>query len=93
MHHLTEHYQETGDHEQALQLARRQVELEPYQEAAHQQVMWALALNGQRNEALVHYDHFRELLQTELGSLPWSKPRKCMPGWWMENFPVLPRPI
>ena len=70
MHHLAEHYQETGAHEQALQLARRQIELEPYQEAAHQQVMWALALNGHRNEALVHYERFRELLQAELGVAP-----------------------
>ena len=70
MHHLTEHYQETGAHEQALQLAQRQIELEPYQEAAHQQVMWALAFNGHRNEALVHYERFRELLQAELGVAP-----------------------
>ncbi|MBW2690700.1 MAG: AAA family ATPase, partial [Deltaproteobacteria bacterium] len=70
LHRLTEYYQETGAHEQALQLAQRQVELEPYQEVAHQQVMWALALGGQRNEALVHYNQFRELLQTELGVAP-----------------------
>jgi len=70
MHHLTEYYQGTGDHEQALQLARRQIELEPYQEAAHQQVMWALALNGQRNEALLHYERFKELLESELGVAP-----------------------
>jgi WD40 repeat protein/DNA-binding SARP family transcriptional activator len=70
MHHLTEHYQETGARKQALQLAQRQVELEPYREDAHQQVMWTLALNGQRNEALVHYERFRELLQTELGVAP-----------------------
>jgi WD40 repeat protein/DNA-binding SARP family transcriptional activator len=70
MHFLTEHYQDTGDHDLALQLARRQVELEPYQEAAHQQVMWTLALNGQRNEALLHYEGFKDLLETELGVAP-----------------------
>ena len=70
MHHLTEHYQEVGAHEQALQLAQRQVELEPYREDAHQQVMWALALNGQRNEALLHYERFKELLDAELGVAP-----------------------
>lgn len=70
MHRLTEYYQGTGNYEQALLLAQRQIELEPYQEAAHQQVMWALVLNGQRNEALVHYDQFKELLETELGVEP-----------------------
>ena len=69
-HHLAEHYQEAGDHERALQLARRQVELEPYQEAAHQQVMWALAFSGQRNEALLHYERFKDLLAAELGVAP-----------------------
>jgi len=70
MHDLTEHFQKVGDHEQALQLARRQVDIEPYREDAHQQVIWTLALNGQRNEALLHYEQFRELLQTELGVAP-----------------------
>ena len=70
MHQLTEYCQETGATEEALLLARKQVKLEPYQEAAHQQVMWALALNGQRNEALVHYEHFRALLKGELGVDP-----------------------
>ena len=70
MHHLTEHFQETGAHDLALQLAQRQVDLEPYREDAHQQVMWTLALNGQRNEALLHYEQFRELLQAELGVAP-----------------------
>lgn len=70
MHHLTEYCQETGAHEKALQLARHQVELEPYQEAAHQQIMWALVLNGQRNEAIQHYERFKELLEAELGVAP-----------------------
>jgi len=70
MHQLTAYYQESGSHERALQLAQRQVELEPYQEAAHQQVMWSLALNGQRNEALMHYDRFKSLLESELGVAP-----------------------
>ena len=76
LHHLAEYYQEKGDHEQALQLARRQIELEPYQEAAHQQIMWALALNGQRNEALLHYEHFKELLEVELGVAPLEQTRE-----------------
>jgi len=70
MHRLTEYYQETGSYEQALLLAQRQVELEPYQEVARQQVMWALALMGRRSEAIVQYDRFSELLQTDLGVAP-----------------------
>ena len=70
MHRLTTYFEGTGATEQALQLAQRQVDLEPYQETAHQQVMLMLALNGQRNEALVHYDRFRTLLESELGVAP-----------------------
>ena len=70
LHHLAGYYQEKGAYEQALQFAQRQLALDPYQEAAHQQVMWILALTGQRNEALAHYDAYRQLLENDLGVAP-----------------------
>ena len=70
MSQLTNCYLDGKDYEQAIWLAGRQVELEPFQEAAHQQLMWALALNGQRNEALLHYEQFEQLLGDELGVRP-----------------------
>ncbi len=70
LHHLVGFYEEQTAYEQALGFAYRQLELDPFQEAAHQQVMRLLAQSGQRNEALSHYQDYRQLLQTELGVLP-----------------------
>ncbi|MBC8504950.1 MAG: hypothetical protein ISR58_13420 [Anaerolineales bacterium] len=70
LHLLTGYYQEIGQYDQALRFAHRQVSLEPYQETGQQQVMWLLALNGQRNEALAQYQRFRKLLKEELATEP-----------------------
>ena len=65
-HLLAGFYQEKGDYEQALRLAQHQLAFDPYQEVAHQQMMWLLALNGQRNEALSHYEAYRQTLMADL---------------------------
>ncbi len=58
---------ETGE---ADRWARRQLELEPYHEQAHRQLMAALALGGERSAALAHYEACRRLLERELGCGP-----------------------
>jgi len=70
LQHLTGLYQEQGNHELALELALRQIKMEPFQEAAHQQVMWIWTNSGRRNEALAHYEDFQKLLKVELGVTP-----------------------
>jgi len=70
LHLLAGYYQEMDDYDQALSFAQRQVALEPYQETAHQQVIWLLVLNGLRNEALAHYQRFSKLLMEELETEP-----------------------
>ena len=70
LHLMAGYYQELNDYDRALAYAQRQITLEPYQETAHQQVMWLLVLNGQRNKALAHYQHFQEILQDELATEP-----------------------
>ena len=55
-----------GDLEGALQFARRELELEPWDETAQQQVMRLLACCGRRAEALAHYDAFRRQLAEDL---------------------------
>jgi predicted ATPase/DNA-binding SARP family transcriptional activator len=47
--------------------ARRQIEIEPWREEAHRQLMRALALEGRRSEALSQYTACRDLLTRELG--------------------------
>jgi predicted ATPase/DNA-binding SARP family transcriptional activator len=70
LHHLAATYEQRGDYEQAQSLARRQVELEPWDEAAHRQLMRALALGGQRTAALAQFETCRRLLAEELGVEP-----------------------
>ena len=63
-------YEQRADYERALRHAWRQVELEPWREAAHRQVMRLLALSDQRVAALAQFETCRRLLADELGVEP-----------------------
>ncbi len=63
-------YMTAGDTTQARRWVRRQLELEPYRERAHRQLMAALVLGGERSAALAHYEACRRLLADELGCEP-----------------------
>jgi len=56
-----------GDNKKALELTRHLLNLDPLNEFALQQSMTLLVLNGQRNDALLQYDQYSKLLQSELG--------------------------
>ena len=73
LYQLTEHYERRRDYARARQYARRQVELEPWREEAHQQLMRLLARSGQRSAALAQYDKFRRILAQELSVEPAQK--------------------
>jgi predicted ATPase/class 3 adenylate cyclase len=70
---LVEWYEQRGEYERASAYAWRQVELEPWQEEAHRQLMRLLALSGQRSAALAQYETCRRLLAEELGVEPGTK--------------------
>jgi len=70
LHRLAATYEQRGQYEQAQSCAWRQVELEPWDEAAHQQLMRTLALGGQRGAALAQYETCCRLLAEELGVEP-----------------------
>ncbi len=70
LHHLSATYEQRGQYEEAQSCAWRQVELEPWDEAAHGQLMRTLALSGQRSAALAQYETCRRLLAEELGVEP-----------------------
>ena len=59
-----------GDPEAALQEARKLVELEPADEAAHRRVMELLARLNRPREAIAQYDALREILRSTLGTSP-----------------------
>jgi DNA-binding SARP family transcriptional activator len=70
LHTLAGHYRLCGDFAQMEQMARRQIEITPFQESAHRQVMTALIGQGQQAAALAHYKQLGRLLADELGALP-----------------------
>jgi DNA-binding SARP family transcriptional activator len=70
LHGLAATYEQRGQYEPARSCAWRQVELEPWDEAAHQQLMRTLALSDQRSAALAQYETCRRLLAEELGVEP-----------------------
>ncbi len=59
-----------GDYILAREVAYRLLELDPWREQAHQQVMRLLVFDGQRSAALAHYECCRRTLQHELGVEP-----------------------
>ncbi|MEZ4868244.1 MAG: BTAD domain-containing putative transcriptional regulator [Caldilineaceae bacterium] len=67
---LTTYYEEQGDHHQAQHYARRQIELDPWREESHRQLMRNLALGGERTAALMHFEQVRQILADELGVEP-----------------------
>lgn len=73
MAQLNERHLANGDYAQAHQLAHRQLDIEPWHETAHRQLMTALALGGDRNAALAQFDLCYEALERELGVEPSDK--------------------
>lgn len=70
LYHLSAHFDQQGEYDDALHYGWRQVELDSLREEAHQQVMHALALSGRRSEALAQHDSCRRILAEELGVEP-----------------------
>lgn len=70
LRHLADHFEVQGDTQQARHYAQRRVELEPWLEEAHRQIMRLYALNGERSAALAHYERCRHQLAGELGVEP-----------------------
>jgi predicted ATPase/DNA-binding SARP family transcriptional activator len=73
LNQLAEHYIQDEDFAKASFYTHRQVELEPWQEEAHRQLMRLLALSGQRSAALVQYEVCCRNLEAELGVEPTSE--------------------
>ncbi len=70
LYHLARHYERRRMYDRARRYARRQVELEPWREEAHQQLMRLLAHSGERSAALTQYDLCRRILAKELNVAP-----------------------
>jgi predicted ATPase/DNA-binding SARP family transcriptional activator len=64
-YHTSHHYLP-----EAMSATRRLLELEPWREAEHRQMMLLLALSGRRDAAINHYHYCRQLLAAELNVEP-----------------------
>ena len=73
---LAEAYEQRKEYEKAIGYTRRRLELEPWQEDAHRQLMRLLALSGQRSSALAQYETCRKILKEELGVEPAEETRR-----------------
>ncbi len=62
-------------YEQAIYYTRRQLELDPWREEAHRQLMRLFTLQGQRSAALVQFEKCRATLKEALGVEPESETR------------------
>ncbi len=67
---LVHYHQEQGDPDEVIRLARYQIELQPWHETAHQQLMRALTLTGQRTAALRQFEMAERILSAELAAKP-----------------------
>jgi DNA-binding SARP family transcriptional activator/predicted ATPase len=67
---LSEIYERRADHDQARKYAQRQIEIDPYHEAAHRLIMRSLVRAGMRSQAAAHFNQLRQLLADELGIIP-----------------------
>ncbi len=68
--YLASYYESKADFNTARRHAARQLELDPWREEAHCQMMRALALDGQRSAALAQYEACKRILASELGVQP-----------------------
>jgi len=69
-HALTEYYERRGEYSLAEQGLLRQLELEPWNEETHRQLMRVFYLSQQRSRALAQYQQCRQVLADELGVEP-----------------------
>ena len=67
---LTELHLDQHEFLSATNFARQEIRLEPWQENAHRQLIYALAAQGDRSGALAQFDSCCEILQRELGVEP-----------------------
>lgn len=74
--YLANYYGLHGDFQAVRRHALRQLELDPWREEAHRQLMQALALDGQRSAALAQYETCRRVLAEELDAEPSAQTRE-----------------
>ena len=85
-------YELAGDYQAAIHYAERQLELDPWREEVHRQLMRDLYFLGQRSAALAQYEACRKELATELEVEPELETRQLYRKIYEEKFTPPPTP-
>jgi DNA-binding SARP family transcriptional activator len=67
---LADYHERRGDDEHARRYAQRQIELDPWREEAHRQLMRLFGCGGQRSAAPAQYETCRRILARDLDVAP-----------------------
>jgi len=70
LYYLLAYHERSGEVKRAIELAYRQVDIEPWREETHRDLMRLLALDGQRSAALAQYKTCQLVLEEELNAEP-----------------------
>lgn len=76
LHTLVDHYLTARQWSRAVAAAQRAIELDPWREVAHRQLMRALAEGGDRAAALEQFERCRSVLADDLGVEPDEETRR-----------------
>jgi len=68
--HMIDGYLDRGDYDRAVEVCRRGLAREPCRERFHRALLICLIRLGQRDRAIAHYQHCRQVLKAELGVEP-----------------------
>lgn len=82
-----------GLYRTGISLTRRLLAIQPWCEETHRQMMWLLALDGQRSAALMQYRICRRILRDELAVEPTAETTRlyeslCRRNWTNEGLSV-----
>jgi DNA-binding SARP family transcriptional activator len=91
-HQLANNYELIGDFERALAFAQRQIELDPWREEVHQQIMRCLYYSGQRSSAIAQYETCCRSLSVDLGLEPSPDTKQLLMEIQQETLPQPPTP-
>lgn len=70
LRHVADRYEQTGDEDGVIESARRLIEIDPWDERSHRQLMQALASRGEQAPAIGHYSELADRLKDEYGAPP-----------------------
>lgn len=71
-----DYYEANLAYDQLIACTQREIELEPWRESAYRRQMWALAMTGQREQALLRYKILEDIIHDELGISPSDRIRR-----------------